>query len=244
MSSRSQIILELLNLFAFAYDIDNYGKIIRLVANFKGGGLNKLLGENEKNVDKSSHSGIALGAHTEAPYHTATKVKDNHSPSPSALILMALWNPKAEPTSVVSVETILKRMTFDEVLALTTENFDFTRSETFTNGMGCGGSKVSIIELDSNGKFQEKYNSYRFTVNEHAPNFIRKSFEKFERFVSEIPPQRVFLDSTKVLVINNIKALHFQDVVQNNRRLLIRLFGYWNNTECLKVSTDPVLVKG
>lgn len=244
LSSRSQIILALTNQVAFAYDIDNYGKITRLVATFKGGGVNKLENEKIENVDKSSHSGIALGAHTEAPYHTAINIKDNHSPSPSSLILTALWNPLFEPTSVIPIAPILEKMHFTEVLALTTPNFDFTRSETFTDGKGTGGSKVSILELNEHGDFAMKYNSYRFTVNKDAPEVVKQAFYKFEKLVIEAEVLKVNLNSRKVLIINNTKALHCRDIIQDNRRLLVRLFGYWKGIKYIEINKDPLLVQG
>lgn len=80
LAASNQILLATVEQFAFAYNIDNHGKIMRLVGNFKGGGATKLENEDVSKVDKSSHSGIALGAHTEAPYHAATKIFNNHSP--------------------------------------------------------------------------------------------------------------------------------------------------------------------
>ncbi|NUE94703.1 hypothetical protein HUN10_17625, partial [Acinetobacter seifertii] len=148
LASSEQIILALLEEDAFAFDIDNLGKIVRVVANLKGGGITKI--ENE-NPDKSSHSGIALTAHTEAPYHTVTKVVNNHSPAPSSLILTARWNPLNEPTSLIPISRILSQLTLEETMALTTESFNFTRSETFNEGQGSGGENVSILEVDKHG---------------------------------------------------------------------------------------------
>lgn len=106
-------------------------KNISVVKNSKSGRTTKI--ENE-NPDKSSHSGIELTAHTEAPYHTVTKVVDNHSPAPSSLILTARWNPLNEPTSLIPISRILRQLTLEETMALTTESFKFTRSETFNEG--------------------------------------------------------------------------------------------------------------
>lgn len=244
LASRCQIILALVDQVAFAYDIDNYGKITRLVANFKGGGLNKIKNEVASNVDKSSYSGIALSAHTEAPYHTATKIKEAHSPAPSSLILTALWNPLSEPTNVIPIEPILEKLTFEEVLSLTTPSFDFTRSETFTDGQGSGGIKVSILEVDAQGNYGMKYNSYRFTANAESSDFVKRTFIKFEKIVAESIPIQIPLDSTKTLIINNTRALHCRDIIKDNRRALVRLFGYWNNIEYIAIQKNPLLVKG
>jgi hypothetical protein len=67
LAARNQILLKLVDNRAFAYDMDNEGKLVRLVANFKGGGLNRINAE-PKIKELSSHSGLALGPHTEAPY--------------------------------------------------------------------------------------------------------------------------------------------------------------------------------
>lgn len=47
LAARNQILLKLVDNGAFAYDMDNEGKLVRLVANFKGGGLIKINAEPE-----------------------------------------------------------------------------------------------------------------------------------------------------------------------------------------------------
>lgn len=100
LAARNQILLKLVDNNAFAYDMDNEGKLVRLVANFKGGGLTKIDAEPEAK-ELSSHSGLALGPHTEAPYWCAVNTQNGRSPSPSSLILSALWNPGLESTAVI-----------------------------------------------------------------------------------------------------------------------------------------------
>ena len=79
LAARNQILLKLVDNSALAYDMDNEGKLVRLVANFKGGGLTKIPAEPDiKGL--SSHSSLALGPHTVAPYWCAANVKDGHSP--------------------------------------------------------------------------------------------------------------------------------------------------------------------
>lgn len=244
LAARSQILLSIVNQKAFAYDIDNEGKITRLVANFKGGGVKKIDNEDQEDVVKSSHAGIALNAHTETPYHIALGVKDGHSPAPSALILTALWNPLSEPTSVIPIEPILRELEIENLLALATPSFDFTRSETFNEGEGSAGTKVPILEIDDNGLYGVKYNSYRFSVNASASEFIRISFEKFKDKVLDAKPYPVNLDNDTTLIINNTRALHCRDIVKDNRRVLVRLFGYWNDRDYIEVRDDPLVVKG
>ncbi len=116
LAARNQILLKLVDNSAFAYDMDNEGKLVRLVANFKGGGLTKINAEPEIK-ELSSHSGLALGPHTEAPYWCAVNAKDGHSPSPSSLILSALWNPSLEPTRVIPLPPILEKIGVTHCLA-------------------------------------------------------------------------------------------------------------------------------
>ena len=77
LASRNQILLKLVDHPTFAYDIDNDGKLVRLVANFKGGGLERISTESEK-IELSSHSGRKLGPHTEAHLHSS-KMHSNFS---------------------------------------------------------------------------------------------------------------------------------------------------------------------
>ncbi|CDG22734.1 conserved protein of unknown function [Xenorhabdus poinarii G6] len=244
LASSNQILLHLVEQSSFAYDIDNHGKIMRLVANFKGGGANKLATERPENVDKSSHSGIALGAHTEAPYHCTTSSEDGHSPAPSSLILTAKFNPLSEPTTIIPIAPILNKLNFEEILALTTKNFDFTRSETFTDGKGAEGKNTSILDIDKMGRFSMKYNSYRFTVNPNAPLFVKKAFKNFELFVNEAKMIKVSLSPNKTIIINNNTSLHCRDVIKDNRRLLIRLFGYSSDINPIILREQPLLIQG
>ncbi|MGU3311141.1 hypothetical protein [Acinetobacter sp. M5A5_2a] len=242
LASSEQIILALLEEDAFAFDIDNVGKIVRVVANLKGGGATKI--ENE-NPDKSSHSGIELTAHTEAPYHTVTKVVNNHSPAPSSLILTARWNPLNEPTSLIPISRVLSQLTIEEILALTTESFNFTRSETFNEGQGSGGENVSILEVDKYGYKAMKYNSYRFTPNENASIKIKNAFYKFESIVRKTSiVNSINLNPNTVLIINNSLCLHCRDVIKDNRRTLVRLFGYRKNLDYIVLQKNPLIVKG
>ena len=244
LAASNQILLAVTEQFSFAYDIDNHGKIMRLVGNFKGGGATKLQNEDSSKVDKSSHSGIALGAHTEAPYHAATKVSNGHSPAPSSLVLTARYNPLSEATTVIPLQPILEQLHYLDLLALTTKNFDFTRSETFTSDKGTGGSKVSILEFNDNGVMGIKYNSYRFTANAHAPEEVKKALKKFNELINFSEQYKINLQPSTCIIINNTLALHCRDVIQDNRRLLIRIFGYKNDIEYISLKDNPALVQG
>lgn len=40
------------------------------------------------------------------------------------------------------------------------------------------------------------------------------------------------------------KALHCRDIIQDNCRLLVRLFGYWKGIKYIEINQDPLLVQG
>lgn len=240
---RNQLLLSLVDHQAFAYDIDNHAKIVRVVANFKGGGHTPLEREPER-AEQSSHSGLSLGPHTEAPYWCAIRSHEGHSPSPSALILSALWNPGHEPTSVIAVSPILNALGIDRCLALTAPWFQFTRSDSFVVGKGEDGKSVSLLTFDGHGGFAVRFNSYRFSVMEEAPTFVKDAYRTFCRAVDESTLFQRALTQRSAIIINNTRTLHCRDVVKDNRRALVRLFGYSRHAEWISYSEDPLLVRG
>lgn len=243
LAARNQILLKLVDNTAFAYDMDNEGKLVRLVANFKGGGLIKIDAE-PKIKELSSHSGLALGPHTEAPYWCAVNAKDGHSPSPSSLILSALWNPSLEPTRVIPLPPILEKMGFTQCLALTTGNFRFTRSDSFVSGKGEDGRNVSILEFDDKVGFAARFNSYRFSVNENASTFVKQAYTTLCQGVDEATPTEYTLTQESAMVINNTRGLHCRDVIKDNRRALVRIFGLSKFSSPIVISDDPSLLQG
>ncbi|MGJ7515127.1 hypothetical protein ACSFE6_12420 [Pseudomonas baetica] len=243
LAVRSQILLSLVDNSAFAYDMDNEGKLVRLVANFKGGGLIKIDAEPETK-ELSSHSGLALGPHTEAPYWCAVKAKNGHSPSPSSLILSALWNPSLEATRVIPLPPILEKIGITNCLALTTENFHFTRSDSFVNGMGEDGRDASILEFNEHIGFAARFNSYRFSVNDKASHFVKTAYTALCQGIDRATPIEYSLTQESAMVINNVRALHCRDVIKDNRRVLIRIFGLSKFSSPIVVSEDPLLLQG
>lgn len=243
LAARNQILLSLVDNRAFAYDMDNDGKLVRLVANFKGGGLTKIKAEPKSN-ELSSHSGLALGPHTEAPYWCAVKVKDSHSPSPSSLILSALWNPGREPTRVIPLPPILEKIGAVHCLALTSDNFEFTRSDSFVSGKGEAGRGVSILEFDENTGFAARFNSYRFSVSSNASTFVSKAYSALCECVDEAIPADYSLTQESAMVINNTRALHCRDVIKDNRRVLVRIFGLSRFASPIVISENPLLLQG
>lgn len=243
LAARNQVLLKLVDNDSFAYDMDNDGKLTRLVANFKGGGKTKINAEPHVK-ELSSHSGLALGPHTEAPYWCAMHAKDGHSPSPSSLILSALWNPSMEPTSVIPLPPVLDEIGVMHCLALTTGSFQFTRSDSFVSGKGGGGRNVSILDFDHKVGFTARFNSYRFSVDENVSTFIKTAYAALEKSVVKAIPYKYALTQESAVIINNVRALHCRDIVQDNRRVLVRLFGLSKFASPLIVSDDPLVLRG
>lgn len=244
LGGRNQILLKLIEEDAFAYDIDNEGKLIRVVANLKGGGLNKLLDESET-VELSSHAGISLGPHTEAPYNCTFKSKDGLSPSPSSLILSAKCNPGLEPTLVIPISPILKRIGIENTLALTLNYFYFTRSDSFIDNKGDTMKKnVSILDFDEEQGYSIRYNSYRFSIDENAPILIKKAYKLFCEEINRTQPFEYAVTEKSAIIINNYRALHCRNIIEDNRRLLVRLFGISKKIQPTIISTNPLVIKG
>jgi hypothetical protein len=243
LAARNQILLKLVDNSAFAYDMDNEGKLVRVVANFKGGGLAKIIAEPDFK-ELSSHSGLALGPHTEAPYWCAVNAQGGHSPSPSSLILSALWNPNLEPTRVIPLPPILEKIGVTNCLALTTGSFQFTRSDSFVRGMGENGHNVSILEFDDKVGFAARFNSYRFSVNDNASHFDKTAYAALCQGVDEATPFGYPLTQESALVINNVRALHCRDVIKDNRRVLVRIFGLSKFSSPIVISEDPLQLQG
>lgn len=245
LSSRNLLLLELAQHRGFAFDIDNGGKQVRLVGNFKGGGRTPLRDEDSSSpIETSSHAGLSLGPHTEAPYHCSTISTSDHSPAPSALILTACWNPADEPTYVFPLQRILERLGSLDTLALTSPSFDFTRSDCFAFGQGKAGEATSLLQFEPNGGFSIRYNSYRFSLNKYASSAAAHAFDRFKKLLNDMQPIEFILQPDCALLINNSKALHGRDALLDNRRLLIRQFGYSSVAAPLILTEDPLLVRG
>ncbi|MDD0975654.1 hypothetical protein [Pseudomonas fontis] len=245
LASRNQLLLELVRYRAFAFDIDNEGKQTRLVGNFKGGGSVARADEDRSaHVELSSHAGLRLGPHTEAPYNCSVIASAGQSPAPSALILSARWNPANEPTRIIPLRGIIEQLGSLHALALTSDSFDFTRSDCFVAGQGEAGKATSMLQFDPNGGFSLRYNSYRFSLNDLASNTAANAFDAFQALVGAAEPLPFVLQPDTALLVNNCRALHGRDILQDNRRLLVRLFGYSRFAQPVVITEDPLLVRG
>lgn len=245
LASRNHVLLALARHRGFAFDIDNEGKQVRLVGNFKGGGCNLRPDEaRDAQIEVSSHAGLQLGPHTEAPYNCSTIASNGHSPAPCALILTARWNPAHEPTHVIPLRGVIERMASLDVLALTSPSFDFTRSDCFAQGHGNAGKAVSMLQYNTCGGFSLRYNSYRFSLNGNAGRAVARAFDAFQEAVSNTQPEVFDLQADTALLINNGRALHGRDIIRDNRRLLVRQFGYSRFAAPIVIAEDPLLVRG
>jgi hypothetical protein len=243
LASRNQILLNLAGNRAFAYDLD-YNEMVRIVGNFKGGGRKRI--ENEplpESVELSSHSGLALGAHTEPPYYCSVNATKSHSPAPSTLILTARWNPKQEPTTIIPIAELLQEIGPAVVLALTKKHYRFTRPNSYTAGDE-DGIGVSVLDYNSHGDYALRFSAYRFSACPDASASSKHAIEVLQTGIANAKQIKVVLNPTRSILINNTKALHRRDIIEDNRRILIRLFGYNRYSTALYKSTDPALVKG
>jgi len=132
----------------------------------------------------------------------------------------------------------------DQSRALTSASFDFTRSDCFVAGRGTAGKATSMLQFDPNGGFALRYNAYRFSLNEHACKAAADAFDRFQALLNETPPLHFALQPESALLVNNARALHARDILKDNRRLLVRLFGYSRFAQPIVITEDPLLVRG
>jgi hypothetical protein len=156
----------------------------------------------------------------------------------------ALWNPSLEPTRVIPLPPILEKIGVPNCLALTTDNFQFTRSDSFVSGKGEDGRNVSILEFDDKVGFAARFNSYRFSVNDNASTFVKTAYTALCQGVSEATPVEYTLTQESAMTINNVRALHCRDVIKDNRRVLVRIFGLSKFSSPIVISDDPLLLQG
>lgn len=245
LASRNQILLALVRFRSFAFDIDNQGKHMRLVGNFKGGGEQRLAQEPKAHKPElSSHAGVCLGPHTEPPYYCSTISSDGHSPAPSALILTARWNPQDEPTHVIPLHDVISKLGGFEALALSSKSFTFSRSDCFVRNESETPAPNSILQFDKHGGFTIRYSSYRFALANCASIEAKRALQTFQSLLETANVYKFVLTPATALLINNSRALHGREIVKDNGRLLVRLFGYAPYSRPLVIQHDPLIVRG
>ena len=137
-----------------------------------------------------------------------------------------------------------RKIGFTHCLALTSGNFHFTRSDSFVSGKGEDGHNVSILEFDDKAGFAARFNAYRFSVNDTASPFVKAAYSALCQGVSEAAPCEYTLTQESAMVINNTRTLHCRDVIRDNRRVLVRLFGLSKFSSPIVLSEDPLLLQG
>lgn len=243
LAVRSQIILAAVGERAFAFDAENEGRIVRLVGNFEGGGAVRLAAEEKAASERmSSHHGGLLGAHTEGPYYATQAPRGRHAPAPSSLILSALYNPLHEPTSVLPTESIIDALAGLDVLSLAQPHFAFAASDSYAAGVE-GPVGVPVLEMTRTGVFALRFNVHRVKPAPGAPAAAAAAIEAFKAATARVRPHRVQLTSSRMLLINNTQAMHGRDVIRDNRRLLIRLFGCRAGGCGEIITKDPLIVR-
>ncbi len=119
--------------------------------------------------------------------------------------------------------------------------FNFTRSDSFVTGKGEDGKNVSILDVNKFGKYSIRYNAYRFSIKENSSTF---AFDAFNYEISRADKIELALQPSCAVVINNATTLHCRDIIKDNRRLLIRIFGYSSIAKPIILCENPLLVKG
>lgn len=114
----------------------------------------------------------------------------------------------------------------------------------FADGKGENGRDVSILEFDDKFGFSARFNSYRFSVKDNASAYVKNAYEAFCQGVADATPIEYCLTQESSMVINNIRALHCRDVIKDNRRVLVRIFGLSKFSSALVISEDPLLFRG
>ncbi|MFF7063499.1 hypothetical protein [Pseudomonas sp. NPDC008258] len=245
MASRNQILLSLAGYRSFAFDIDNGGMQVRLVGNFKGGGERLLPNEfDHHQAELSSHAGVQLGPHTEPPYNCSVQSEGERSPAPSALILSARWNPLREPTKLIPVRNAISKLNGLEALALSSKSFCFTRSDCFVKDESQVMIANSILQFDPKGDFTLRYSSYRHSLHNEASHSTGRAYETLKGLLDNEQPCNFLPRPDAAILINNNQALHARDIVKDNRRLLVRLFGYSPDAQPVILQEDPLIVRG
>lgn len=140
---------------------------------------------------------------------------------------------------------ILEQLGIENTLALTLNYFHFTRSDSFIDSEDISQEKnVSIIDFNEKQGFSIRYNSYRFSVDDKAPFLIKNAYRIFCEKIKTIQPYEHVLTQQSAIIINNYRAMHSRNIVKDNRRILVRLFGTLNKANSIILRSNPLVLKG
>lgn len=246
LASRNQLLLEMVRYRAFAFDSDNDGKQVRLIGNFTSQANVPSRHQDTGPAPRAAaHTGVSLDPHTDAPYQCSVVACQGSSPAPSALIITARWNPADEPTHIIPLRGIIEQLSSVHTLALTSASFELTtRHHGQTQQDVEARAATSLLQFDPDGGFAMRYNASRFSLSKYASKAAAQAFEALQTLVSEALPIPFVLHADTALLVNNSRALHGRNTLQDGRRLLVRLFGYSAFAKPLVINEDPMLVRG
>jgi hypothetical protein len=239
LAARSQVLLALCNENAFAFDIENDGQIVRLVADFSG--LDR--STQHRAGGQSSQHGTRLMPHTEGPYHSSQRVVGEHSPAPSSLILTAAWNPENEPTGLILTQPLLEHQTGEALCALVRPDFMFSRSDSYVADAQPPVA-TSLLELDPFGEFALRFNRGKVSCRPDAPPAAHRSLAALFVAIDNAQLIEVALQNNVVCLINNSRVVHLRDAVADPRRVLVREFGARRQLPQVVLRANPRLVRG
>jgi hypothetical protein len=248
-ASRNQILQALVEERPFAYYVENDGKIVRLVGDFRkpkpvaATVATELAAARAAAIERSSHRGTLLGAHTEGPYYAVKHPKGQHSPAPSTLILTARWNPLNQPTHLLPSKTIIDELLPGDSLNFVLKYFRFATSDSYRAGTDAA-RWVPLIDLHDDGSVAMRMNVHRAEVERQAPEHVKQSFQRLLAAIEGAMPTEIVLTPERAIIIRNTQCFHGRDAIVDPRRLLIRMFGYSADAQWVLVQADPFIVKG
>lgn len=237
LASRNQILLKLVDHLPFACDIATGEKLVHIVAHCESGGLGTRPRELGK-MGPGFPSNWPSPPHTEAPYECAVHAKTGAAPFPTASILSALWNPSLEATSVIPLPPILDKLGIADRSALGERNIDRLGGDPRIGG-ACQDEQdergVSIPEHDTRPGFAVRFDARHFPSEERGSAPVNEALAAFRQGV----PVQHILTQESAIIVNTDRALLCDDIVKDNRRLLVRLFGHSSGARPSLISATP-----
>lgn len=75
-------------------------------------------------------------------------------------------------------------------------------------------------------------------------SLVKKAYKVFCEEIDEIHPYQHPLTQKSAIIINNYRAMHSRNIIKDNRRILVRLFGTLNKDDSTVLSHNPLVLKG
>ncbi len=208
-----------------AYDSENAGQLVRHV-------LSRIGFEKTH----SSHTGAAIGWHTESSDQPRYKAQDGVSPAPDALGFYALRNPSKLPTTVVTVDTLEAELAPDHWRALQAPWFGFRCSDSHSHRRST--QDIPLV-VQRQGRWEMRYNQHTVMATdprgEDALGALNRVLGQPELYAE------VELSEGDVALLDNHRILHGRAAIPEDAlaRWLVRLYGFAAATEGLPVAHGP-----